>query len=361
MAKQIINNGETGLQTRNKLNDNFTEVYNKNESQDTTLDSHTSDIAALKAPVSTKYAPQATPPTYQEGQVYYDNVSGTFNVQGPQSDVTLRLGHGNHMHIVNNSGAEISKGLAVRSNGIAGGIIQIEKALADTFAHASVLGVTAHDIPHGEEGVIGVFGELQDVNTAGLPLGTPLYLSDTVAGTYTATKPDIASRVGGVIVADASTGKLFINIINHSQVPTTLGALKGQTPGNETYNVTTTAQDIINYSTSESVVTDAVPLTGIITLPNDGKYRVNFVASITFPSSTSTRSVTIEVYDITNTLIHFSYVKNIPRDATEDGLDFGFPIDELVGNQHKLRIKSSVAIDVTFQDISFDIESISID
>lgn len=29
MAKQTINNGETGLQVRTKINDNFTELYNQ--------------------------------------------------------------------------------------------------------------------------------------------------------------------------------------------------------------------------------------------------------------------------------------------------------------------------------------------
>ena len=37
MAKQVINNGETGLVVRTKINENFTEVYDKNDQQDTAI------------------------------------------------------------------------------------------------------------------------------------------------------------------------------------------------------------------------------------------------------------------------------------------------------------------------------------
>jgi len=81
---------------------------------------------------------------------------------------------------------------------------------------------------------------------------------------------------------------------------------------------------------------------------------------MSFPSSSSTRTVYVELYDVTNTLVHYTYTKNIPRDATDDGLSFSFPAQAVINNQIKMRIRSNVAIDVTFNDVVFDIQSVSI-
>ena len=64
--------------------------------------------------------------------------------------------------------------------------------------------------------------------------------------------------------------------------------------------------------------------------------------------------------DLTDTLIEFTYAKSIPRDATDDSFSFSFPFSEVAGNQYKMRVRSDVAISVTFNDVSFDLQSISI-
>ena len=139
-------------------------------------------------------------------------------------------------------------------------------------------------------------------------MGVPLYLSATVAGAYTETAPAIVSRVGGVFIQDASDGKLFVFIINNKNLPSVFGGMQGQTTGNETYSLTTAAQDVINYDIERSKVVGVNGLAGTITLPHDGAYRMHFTGSLSFDSNISTRSITVELYDITDTLIHFPYV-----------------------------------------------------
>lgn len=299
-----------------------------------------------------------TPPTYNEGESYYH--SGVLNIMGAYSDVVLQVGREMHMKVVNNSGATIANGKIVRHDGVAGGIPQIELAKADTFDNARILGMTTHEILDGQEGVITTFGEVGSLDTTGVAEGVPLYLSATVAGTFTETAPAIVSRIGGVTVSHATTGKLFVYIINNKNLPNVFGKLQGQTAGNETYNLTTTAQDIINYDIEKEIVTTVAKATGKITLPNVGEYRAHFTAAVSFASSTSTRSITVELYDETGAVIHFPYVKNIPRDATEDSFSFDWTIDEAAGNVHKMRIKASEAMDVTFNNITFNVQSISI-
>ena len=126
------------------------------------------------------------------------------------------------------------------------------------------------------------------------------------------------------------------------------------------YNVSTTVQDIDGYLTEEESVVTVDALTGVVTLQNAGAYRLNFTADISFPSAITTRSVIFEVYDVTAAGVAYTYTKNIPRDATDDGLSFSFPAQAVINNQIKMRIRSNVAIDVTFNDVVFDIQSVSI-
>lgn len=318
------------------------------------------DIVDLENPTDISFVPQVTAPSHQEGQIFYDANEGTFRAQGPIVGVDVAVGHGLHTHVFNNTGLPIEKGMAVRHDGVAAGVPQVTKAIATSFDNARVWGVVVEEIPNGAIGAIQTFGEIIGLSTTGLPTGVPLYLSDTVAGTYTAVTPDIVSRIGGSLLEDALDGRIFIDIINNKSLPAVLGVMQGQTPGNETYSLTTTVQDIINYASEESVVMDVDLLTGIITIPNKGDYRMNFTSSLHFVSSTSTRSVTFEFYDITGTVILYSFVKNIPRDAIEDSASFSFPFNELLSNQYKMRVKASTAMDITFTGLSFDIESVNI-
>lgn len=348
----IISGTDTGDVVEGKLTASFTIIETALNELDTTKASAT--------PVSTKYTPQTTAPAYQEGQMYYNDIDGTFRMQGPFSGIEVAAGHGEHIHVINNSGAVIEAGMAVRPDGISAGKVQVVKALADTFDHARVLGVAVVEIPDGVESAVATSGFVENIDTNGITLGTPIYLSDTVAGTYSAVAPDIRSQIGGVFVADAIAGRLFVRIVNNQNIPTVFGEIAGQT-GSGLYAATSTAQDITDYATEDTVVTTVDKLLGKITLPNDGRYRVNFTANIGFISSISTRTISIELYDETGADIHYTYDKNIPRDATVDSLSFGYPLtDEATGRVHKMRIKSVPDMDVTFNSIVFDIESISI-
>ena len=353
-TKTVYLNGQAPA--RNDTNLNNTEDGVEAVTDEAML--HASRLDDLEAPVSTLYAPQATPPAYVEGQQYYDSVNDTMVIQSKYSDAPIRPGHTMHAHVINNSGAVIEKGMACRHNGVdAGGILQIEKAIATSFTNARIYGVAQHDIANLAEGAVITFGEIYDVDTSGVAAGVPLYLSDTVAGTWSATAPDIVSRVGGAKTSAAS-GVLSVNMISNTSLPTVFGGVKTLTT--PAVAVTTTAQDLAVFTTTKSVVVGVNATTGELTLPNQGEYRASLSASIAFSSVTNTRSITFELYDVTNTAILYSYVKNIPRDSIEDGVSFSFPISSLADDVVKMRIKSSTAITVTFTNITFDVQSINI-
>ena len=172
------------------------------------------DIVALESPDKIAFTPQAVAPTHVEGQAYYDANKGTFKAQGPIPGVELSLGHAMHIHIVNNTGSILEKGMAVRHNGIAAGKIQVEKAIATSFDNARIFGIVQEEIAIGADGAIITFGEITEIDNFGVTTGVPLYLSDTIEGTWTETPPDIVSRIGGALTADALTGRLMVYVIN---------------------------------------------------------------------------------------------------------------------------------------------------
>ena len=310
---------------------------------------------------STEYTPKTTTPTHKEGTVYYDDLRGELKVQGPTVGVEVGVGHMLHEHVINNTGATLLKGKAIQHDGVdAQGNVQVKLAIATDFVNARVFGVIQEDILNGEEGAIVVSGGINVFDTSSLTAGVPAYLSSVVAGELTNTRPDIVTQVGGTTVSDATNGEFIVSIINNLSLPSVFGGLIGQTVGNETYSVTTTSQDIVNYDDADSIVEVVDPLLGTIEISNDGLYNVFFSASISFPSATSTRSITVELYDDTLPAIVFSFVKNIPRDATEDGLSFTYSVRESIGNVLKMRIKASTSISVTFSDIEFGVQSINI-
>ncbi len=327
----------------------------KNESE---LDATYSKLDGTSGQTKMKFTPQVTPPAYAEGNTFYNDTIGTLDVQGKYSDVTLQVGREMHMEVLNNTASPIPNGYACTQSGVTAGQPTVKLAIADSFDNARIMGIATHEIGIGETGILTTFGEVNGLNTLGVTTGVPLYLSSTVAGTFVETPPDIISRVGGVFVADEFNGKLFAFIINNKNLPSVVGGLQGQTT--PLYPLTTTSQDIINYVTTKEIVVTVDALTGEITVPNDGEYRMHFTASISFPSTTSTRSITIEWYDVTNTTILYSHVKNIPRDATEDGLSFSWAEELPASDVGKMRIKANTAMNITFTDISFDIESVNI-
>lgn len=335
-----------------------TDLYNSDTLLDTQIKVNTDAIIVLNTPPD--YAdlnPVPVSPAHNEGRFFYNSSTGTMDIMGPYNGIIVSPGHGEHLHVVNNSGSLIEAGMAVRIAGVAGGIPQIVLAQADTFENARVVGITVLDIPDTTESAVAVSGVISFDTSLLAPAG-PYYLSDTVPGTYTKTAPAIRTQIGGVLVSDATLGKFRVDIAINQITPAVLGGMKGlDIP---LYNVTAITQDIVGYTITREVVTTVNATTGEITLPSNGDYRVHFTASITFPSAITTRTIYLELYDVTNTEIHYTYKYNVPRDATEASLSFNWTLDELANNVHKMRVRSNVDITTTFDDISFDIESISI-
>lgn len=363
-----IDNGETGLSIRNKLN-NFnssatisvnTNSSNINDLQVlvNTLETDKSDITHIHTSLpDLLLTPALVEPTYNEGKIYYKD--GTLNVQGVYDDVVLNVGRETHIRVVNNSGVAITNGQVVTNNGILSGIPGIRLAIADSFLNGKIFGVATRDIGINEVGIITSFGILHNMDTTGYTTGIPIYLSDTIPGALTNTAPNIANQVGGILTVDALTGSMFIDIDNNINFPTQLGFLQGQTIG--AYSLTVTPQNIVNYTNSGSSLSSVDETSGIITIDKAGSFRINFTTTLSFPDLASTRLVKIECYNITQATSVFQYTKNLPKNSITDSVNFNWPtIVSNDGDQFVIRLTGAPDVIVTLTSVSFDIESISI-
>ena len=158
-------------------------------------------------------APQAVPPTYAEGNVYWDADKKTLVGQRGVGDVNFEYGRELLLWCQNSGATAIAGGEAVYIAGAnGGGLLTVQKAIANAKQTSALIGIATMDIPAGEPGEICFFGEVSNVDTSAFSVGDLLYVSDTVAGGYTTTPPHYPSyeaRIGRVVVSNATTGRIL--------------------------------------------------------------------------------------------------------------------------------------------------------
>jgi hypothetical protein len=124
--------------------------------------------------------------------------------------------------VYNNSGATITKGTVVYINGGQGNLPTITKAQANTeVASNQTIGLVRADITNNNNGFVTVAGTLNDLSTNGFTVGATLYLSPSVAGAYTSTKPtspDHIVYIGIVVRAHPTQGVIEVNIQNTQEL-----------------------------------------------------------------------------------------------------------------------------------------------
>lgn len=164
------------------------------------------------------------------GQLAYSDPYLTFVSSDNES--LLPLGSQTRMYARNNTGVTISAGQAVYINGHQDGAPfapTVALARADAEATAACIGFAAHDIENATFGWVQVKG-IQTFTSIGGPVaGSPVYLSATTAGAFTATEPsapNLSVRLGEV--ARNGGGPLGIQLFVRPEPPAQGVALNGQ-------------------------------------------------------------------------------------------------------------------------------------
>jgi hypothetical protein len=122
------------------------------------------------------------------------------------------------VEVRNQSGSTIPAGSIVYISGATGNKPLITLAQANNDANsAQTMGFTATAIANNAAGYVIVRGECQNLDTSALTEGVQLYLSPTVAGSYTTTKPSAPQHlvyVGIVIRSHPTLGTILVAVQN---------------------------------------------------------------------------------------------------------------------------------------------------
>jgi|688.fasta_scaffold01533_8 hypothetical protein len=156
------------------------------------------------------------------GEVEYNDTQGSL-IQGLKGgNVTNVIGQQLHQRVNNRTGATLNKGDVVYLSGSQGNRITVAKGLAVTDAFsANTFGVVAESIADNQSGFIITEGLITGLNTSALTEDSAVYLSPTVAGALTSTKPQAPQHtvyIGVCVKSNNGSGELFVKIRNGQEL-----------------------------------------------------------------------------------------------------------------------------------------------
>lgn len=150
--------------------------------------------------------------------IVWNDEEGTYEFVMKGGNVTQQIGAEQLAYVKNNTGATIANGSVVYPNGSTGTNNLILKAQANAESTSTkTFGVVTEDIANGGHGWVTTFGMVHDINTSALTEGASVYLSPTVAGGITSTKPTAPNHmvlVGFCVRSHAVNGSIFVKIQN---------------------------------------------------------------------------------------------------------------------------------------------------
>lgn len=157
-------------------------------------------------------------PTEAVGKMQWDDGNGTLQFGLKGGNVNLQVGQEIVARVYNDSGVALTDGQIVYISGAQGNRIAVKLALADSDANsAGTLGMVTEPIAIGAEGFITILGTVNGLDTSALTAGALVYLSPTVAGAYTTTKPSAPQHtvtLGYVERVHATVGSIYVKVDN---------------------------------------------------------------------------------------------------------------------------------------------------
>lgn len=227
------------------------------------------DTGSVAGILSEQYNIAGTPPTIVEGLEAWDSGNGTLELGLTGGVVSYKYGQQEYVRAYNGSGSAMTKGQVVYIVGAQGNRVDVRLAQANAEStSAGTIGFVAEPIANGAEGWVQASGSLYKLDTSALTAGNALYLSPSVAGGYTTTKPtapDHTVILGWVQRVSATVGSFYVKVDNGYEL-------------NELHNVLITspanAQALVYNSTSGVWENNTVSLTagvnGLLPVANGG-------------------------------------------------------------------------------------------
>ena len=179
------------------------------------IDKLEADISFLPTITGVDYVDFAinSSPSCVERRLYWDDDRGGLEVG--MKGGTSRLSVGQEQLIRVKAGENIIDGQVVYISGAIGQNPVVGLGIATEHTKSNLIGMAIENINSGQVGYITTFGVVRELDTSTFSDGDRIYLSSSVSGGYTATKPDntdyYVTDVGFILYSHATEGKLFVN------------------------------------------------------------------------------------------------------------------------------------------------------
>lgn len=152
------------------------------------------------------------------GEMRWNDTDGTLEFLMKGGNVSLQLGQEQVAYVKSSTNGGLEKGKVVYIAGSDGSNKTAAYAQANSEVGSSVtFGVMAETVTGGNKAFCITFGLLRDVDTSALTEGAIIWLSPSVAGGMTTTKPvapDHLVQIGYCIRSHANNGVVFVSIKN---------------------------------------------------------------------------------------------------------------------------------------------------
>jgi hypothetical protein len=187
-------------------------------------------------------SPPSTPATGKT-KLYVDSTNSISRLRFVDSTGLVEtIARDNYNLSVNNTGVTLNKGQLVYINGVVGSVATVALAEANSTSTSPAYGFVAETILNGASGRVQFTGTLSGIDTSLYTSGQILYLSTTVAGAFTGTKPvfPAISQTVAVVLTVGVSGNITITMRDSQGV--SLGT--SNIDGGSASSLYTTAQTI---------------------------------------------------------------------------------------------------------------------
>lgn len=198
------------------------------------------------------------------GRMLWNDTDGTLEFQLKGGNVTLQVGQEQVLRVTNQSGATMVDGQVVYITGSTGNHLNVTLSQANSeMTSSKTLAVVTETIANNQSGFATTSGLVRNFNTSALTEGEAIWLSPTVPGGLTSTKPvapNHAVLIGWCVRQHASVGVIYVHIANGYELQ-------------ELHNVLITAvanNQVLRYDSATSLwknatISPTVTLTGAVT------------------------------------------------------------------------------------------------
>ena len=158
---------------------------------------------------------QATPPSYAQGLLFYEQMNDSLTFFDSVSGNDLHLGREIQLRCYNSTGSTIPMGSVVYVNGQHSQFPTIALAQANSSTTANAIGVTNTAVANNNYVDVVVLGKFTGINSSSFTSGDTLYLSPTTAGgivNVAPSNPNLVVVLGYCVYSNPSMGVIELTM-----------------------------------------------------------------------------------------------------------------------------------------------------